>query len=87
MRTSHWLTTTTSWVMGLAHILSQYQDRAVIAELDNMAVSDMVDLVLYDSFAQPDPIMTRSACCSEIRAPTELRSTPGTSTRTLARRA
>jgi DNA-binding NarL/FixJ family response regulator len=42
-------------VMGLAHILSQYQDRVVIAELDtNMAVSDTVDLVLYDTFAQPE---------------------------------
>ena len=37
-------------VMGIAHILQQYQDRVVIAELDtNRAVSDMVDIVLYDS--------------------------------------
>jgi DNA-binding NarL/FixJ family response regulator len=42
-------------VMGVAHILQQYQDRVVIAELDtNRAVSDMVDIVLYDSFAQPE---------------------------------
>ena len=42
-------------VMGIAHILEQYQDRVVIAELDtNMSVSDMVDIVLYDSFAQPE---------------------------------
>jgi DNA-binding NarL/FixJ family response regulator len=42
-------------VMGLAHIVEQYQDRVVIAELDtNVAVSDMVDIVLYDSFAQPE---------------------------------
>ena len=42
-------------VMGIAHILQQYQDRVVIAELDtNRAVSDMVDIVLYDSFAQPE---------------------------------
>ena len=42
-------------VMGIAHILQQYQDRVVIAELDtNRAVSDVVDIVLYDSFAQPE---------------------------------
>ena len=42
-------------VMGIAHILDQYQDRVVIAELDtNEAVSDMVDIVLYDCFAQPE---------------------------------
>jgi DNA-binding NarL/FixJ family response regulator len=42
-------------VMGVAHILEQYGDRVVIAELDtNKAVSDKVDIVLYDSFAQPE---------------------------------
>jgi DNA-binding NarL/FixJ family response regulator len=42
-------------VMGIAHILDQYQDRVVIAELDtNVAVSDPVDIVLYDSFGQPE---------------------------------
>jgi DNA-binding NarL/FixJ family response regulator len=42
-------------VMGIAHILEQYRDRVVIAELDtNVAVSDMVDIVLYDCFAQPE---------------------------------
>jgi DNA-binding NarL/FixJ family response regulator len=42
-------------VMGIAHILQQYQDRIVIAELDtNKALSDKVDIVLYDSFAQPE---------------------------------
>jgi DNA-binding NarL/FixJ family response regulator len=42
-------------VMGLAHILEQYQDRVVIAELDtNQPVSDLVDIVLYDTFAQPE---------------------------------
>jgi hypothetical protein len=46
-------------VMGMAHILEQYGDRVVIAELDtNKPVSDMVDIALYDSFAQPCP-----ACC------------------------
>jgi DNA-binding NarL/FixJ family response regulator len=34
-------------VMGIAHILQQYQDRVVIAELDtNVSVSDLVDIVL-----------------------------------------
>jgi DNA-binding NarL/FixJ family response regulator len=42
-------------VMGVAHILEQYRDRVVIAELDtNKALADMVDIVLYDSFAQPE---------------------------------
>jgi hypothetical protein len=42
-------------VMGIAHILQQYQDRVVIAELDtNVAVSDMVGIVLYDCFGQPE---------------------------------
>src|SRR4029453_8124679 len=42
-------------VMGIAHILQQYRDRVVIAELDtNVAVSDMVDIVFYDCFAQPE---------------------------------
>jgi DNA-binding NarL/FixJ family response regulator len=42
-------------VMGIAHLLQQYRDRVVIAELDtNVAVSDIVDIVPYDSFGQPD---------------------------------
>ncbi len=42
-------------LMGVAHILEQYRDRVVIAEIDtNMPVSDAVDIVLYDSFAQPE---------------------------------
>jgi DNA-binding NarL/FixJ family response regulator len=42
-------------VMGVAHILERYRDRVVIAELDtNKPVSDVVDIVLYDSFAQPE---------------------------------
>jgi DNA-binding NarL/FixJ family response regulator len=64
-------------VMGVAHILEQYQDRVVIAELDtNKALSDMVDIVLYDSFAQPE------SDHDQIRAPGVWRSTPGTSTPT-----
>ncbi len=42
-------------VIGVAHILEQYRGRVVIAELDtNMGLSDSVDVVLYDSFAQPE---------------------------------
>jgi len=42
-------------VMGVAHILEQYSDRVTIAELDsNQDVADTVDIVLYDSFAQPE---------------------------------
>jgi len=42
-------------VMGVANILDQYREQVVIAELDtNRPVSDVVDIVLYDSFAQPE---------------------------------
>ena len=42
-------------VLGLARILERYDDRLVIAEIDtNQPVEDVVDLVLYDSFAQPE---------------------------------
>jgi len=42
-------------VIGVANILEQYRDRVVIAEIDtNQAVNDVVDIVLYDSFAQPE---------------------------------
>jgi DNA-binding NarL/FixJ family response regulator len=42
-------------VMGVANMLERYRDRVIIAELDStMPVSDTVDIVLYDSFAQPE---------------------------------
>ncbi len=42
-------------VKGVANMLEPYRDRVVIAELDStMAVKDTVDIVLYDSFAQPE---------------------------------
>ena len=42
-------------VIGLAHLFDPYRDRIVIAELDtNQPVIDDVDVVLYDSFAQPE---------------------------------
>ena len=40
---------------GLAHMFDDYRDRIVIAEIDaNAEMSDTVDIVLYDSFAQPE---------------------------------
>src|SRR6201995_4197257 len=42
-------------VKGLPNLLQPYRDRVVIAELDStMSVKDTVDIVLYDSFAQPE---------------------------------
>ncbi len=42
-------------VKGVANMLEPYRDRVVIAELDStMPVKDAVDIVLYDSFAQPE---------------------------------
>ncbi len=42
-------------VIGLAHLFDPYRDRIVVAELDtNQPVADDVDVVLYDSFAQPE---------------------------------
>ncbi|RYZ32023.1 MAG: response regulator transcription factor, partial [Propionibacteriaceae bacterium] len=42
-------------VIGVANILGQYPDRVVIAEIDtNQPLADEVDVVLYDSFAQPE---------------------------------
>ena len=42
-------------VMGVAKIIDQYRERVVVAEIDtNEAVDDVVDIVLYDSFAQPE---------------------------------
>ena len=42
-------------VMGVANMLEPYRDRVVVAELDtNRSLSDTVDVVLYDSFAQPE---------------------------------
>lgn len=40
---------------GLAHFFDEYRDRVVVAEIDaNTDVSETVDVVLYDSFAQPE---------------------------------
>lgn len=40
---------------GLAHLFDEYRDRVLVAEIDaNRGVSDSADVVLYDSFAQPE---------------------------------
>ncbi|WP_235510781.1 LuxR C-terminal-related transcriptional regulator [Curtobacterium sp. Leaf261] len=40
---------------GLAHMFDQYRDRIVVSEIDaNAALEDSIDIVLYDSFAQPE---------------------------------
>ncbi|PPF15841.1 helix-turn-helix transcriptional regulator [Rathayibacter sp. AY1A4] len=40
---------------GLAHMFDHYRDRVVVAEIDaNASLSDRIDVVLYDSFAQPE---------------------------------
>jgi DNA-binding NarL/FixJ family response regulator len=40
---------------GVAAMFDRYRDRIVVAEIDaNTALSDAVDIVLYDSFAQPE---------------------------------
>ncbi|WP_291050707.1 response regulator transcription factor [Herbiconiux sp.] len=40
---------------GLAHMFDRYRDRILVCEIDaNAALDDQVDIVLYDSFAQPE---------------------------------
>ena len=42
-------------LVGLAHLFDEYRDRIMVAEIDsNQPVVDDVDIVLYDSFAQPE---------------------------------
>ena len=42
-------------LVGLAHMYDSYSDRVVVAEIDaTTELSDTVDIVLYDSFAQPE---------------------------------
>ncbi len=42
-------------LVGLAHMFDHYADRVVVAELDaNTELHDCIDIVLYDSFAQPE---------------------------------
>jgi DNA-binding NarL/FixJ family response regulator len=42
-------------LMGVANMFDRYRDRVLVAEIDaNMGLDDSVDIVLYDSFAQPE---------------------------------
>lgn len=42
-------------LIGVANMFERYRDRVVVAEIDaNKGVVDDVDIVLYDSFAQPE---------------------------------
>jgi DNA-binding NarL/FixJ family response regulator len=42
-------------LMGLARMFDDYRDRVVVAEINsNTTTNDRVDIVLYDSFAQPE---------------------------------
>ena len=42
-------------VLGVAKIIDRYRDRVIVAEIDsNEPVEDVVDIVLYDCFAQPE---------------------------------
>jgi DNA-binding NarL/FixJ family response regulator len=42
-------------LVGLAHLFDGYRDRVVVSEIDaNAALDDSIDVVLYDSFAQPE---------------------------------
>jgi DNA-binding NarL/FixJ family response regulator len=42
-------------LQGVAHMFDQYRHRIVVTELDsNESVDNVVDIVLYDSFAQPE---------------------------------
>lgn len=49
-------------LVGLAHLFDSYRDRVVVAEIDaNASLHDDVDVVLYDSFAQPESDATEVA--------------------------
>ncbi len=42
-------------LIGVAHMFDAYRDRIIVAEIDaTTSLSDPVDIVLYDSFAQPE---------------------------------
>ena len=42
-------------LVGLAHMFDSYRDRIVVSEIDsNQTLDDRIDIVMYDSFAQPE---------------------------------
>ena len=60
-------------LLGVAQMLDQYRDRVVIAEIDtNEPLRDLVDIVLYDSFAQPESdhheigVLTGHPCARKV---------------------
>ena len=62
-------------------MLDPYRDRVVIAELDStMPVEDAVDIVLYDSFAQPESDHEEIGVLVDNPGRAGLWSTPGTFT-------
>ena len=65
-------------------MLDPYRDRVLVAEIDaNKPLEDTVDIVLYDSFAQPESDHEEIERAGPATpAPGESWSTPGTSTRT-----
>jgi DNA-binding NarL/FixJ family response regulator len=51
---------------GLAHMFDRYRDRILICEIDaNAELDDSVDIVLYDSFAQPESDLQELAALVE----------------------
>jgi DNA-binding NarL/FixJ family response regulator len=42
-------------LVGLAHLFDEHRDRVIVSEIDaNATLDDTIDVVLYDSFAQPE---------------------------------
>jgi DNA-binding NarL/FixJ family response regulator len=55
-------------LIGLAHLFDAHRDRVVVAEIDaNESPEDVIDVVLYDSFAQPESDDDRIAAL--VRSP------------------
>lgn len=55
-------------LIGLAHLFDGHRDRVVVAEIDaNETLDDRIDIVLYDSFAQPES--THDQVAALVRSP------------------
>lgn len=55
-------------LIGLAHLFDGHRDRVVVAEIDaNETLDDRIDVVLYDSFAQPES--THDQVAALVRSP------------------
>ncbi len=67
---------------GLATMIDGYRDRVLIAEIDtNEGVADQVDIVLYDTFAQPESDVDELSTLVRNPRAGGWWSTPGTSIR------